>query len=139
MTQHSPCYSAVSSSLTNFLPDCSNYSPFWHTHYHVLGINTALVLWTLYQATPLETMLHCCSALLQNLVGNSGIMQCLEEAEQKAEASVDVPPPLQIVILVPFCIFSLYLYPLSAPFSILSLLPFLNSPRLSTFPSFFSD
>ena len=40
-------------------------------------------------------------------------MQCLE-AEQQAEASVDVPyPPLQIVNSVPF---SLYLYPLSAPF-----------------------
>ena len=41
-------------------------------------------------------------------------MQCLEEAEQQAEASVDVPyPPLQIINSVPF---SLYLYPLSAPF-----------------------
>ena len=43
--------------------------------------------------------------------------QCLEEAEQQAEASSDVPPPLQIVISIPFCLlFSLYLYPLSAPF-----------------------
>ena len=43
-------------------------------------------------------------------------MQC-SEAEQQAEASVDVPyPPLQIVNSVPFCLFSLYLYPLSAPF-----------------------
>ena len=40
--------------------------------------------------------------------------QCLEEAEQQAEASVDVPyPPLQIVNSVPFF---LYLYPISAPF-----------------------
>ena len=39
------------------------------------------------------------------------------EAEQQAEASVDVPyPPFQIVNSVPFCLFSLYLYPLSAPF-----------------------
>ena len=39
--------------------------------------------------------------------------QCLEEAEQQAEASVDVPyPPLQIVNLAPFCLFSF----LSAPF-----------------------
>ena len=43
-------------------------------------------------------------------------MQCIE-AEQQAEASVNVPyPPLQIVNSVPFCLFSLYLYPL----------PFLN-------------
>ena len=44
-------------------------------------------------------------------------MQCLEEAEQQAEASVDVPyPPLQIVNSVTFCLFSLYLYPLPALF-----------------------
>ena len=48
-------------------------------------------------------MLHCCRTLLQNLVGNSGETQCLEEAEQRAEASGDVPPPpLQIVISTPF-------------------------------------
>ena len=28
VTQHSSCYSAVSASLTNPFPDCSNYSPF---------------------------------------------------------------------------------------------------------------
>ena len=55
--------------------------------------------------------------LLQNLVGDSGETQCLEEAEQQAEASVDVAYlPLQIVNSVPFCLFSLYLYPLSTPF-----------------------
>ena len=27
-----PCYSAVSASLTNSLPDSSNYLPFCHTH-----------------------------------------------------------------------------------------------------------
>ena len=45
-------------------------------------------------------------------------MQYLEEAEQQAEASVDVPyPPLQIVNQFPFVSFlSSYLYPLSAPF-----------------------
>ena len=35
-----------------------------------------------------------------------------------AEVSADVPPPLQIVISVPICLFSLYLYPLSTPFLI---------------------
>ena len=75
-------------------------------------------------------ILHCCCALLQNLVRNSGATQCLEEAEQQTEASVDVPyPPLQIVNSVPFCLFSLYLYPPSAPF-----LSPLSSPSP---PSFF--
>ena len=47
-------------------------------------------------------LLHCCCALLQNLVGNS------EEMRKQAEASVDVPyPPLQIVNSIPFCLFSL--------------------------------
>ena len=59
-------------------------------------------------------------------------MQCLEEAEQQAVASVDVPyPPLQIVNSVPFCLFSLYLYPLSAPF--------LNPLASPSPPSFSSD
>ena len=31
VTQHSPCYSAVSASLVKPSPDCSNYSPFCHT------------------------------------------------------------------------------------------------------------
>ena len=54
----------------------------------------------------------------------------LEEAELQAEASGDVPPPpLQIVIYIPFCLFlvSLSIYPLSAPF--------LN-PLSSPFPHF---
>ena len=120
VTQRSPCYSAVSSSLMNPLPDCSNYSPFCHTHYltpdqyftSLFGPDT-LPSWRL--------ILHCCSALLQNLVGNSGEMQCLEEAEQQAETSVDVPyPPLQIVNLVFFLSISILSL---LPFSILSLLP----------------
>ena len=51
-------------------------------------------------------------------------MQCFEEAEQQAEASVDVPyPPLQIINSVPF-VFFLSISVLSLlPFSILSLLP----------------
>ena len=128
VTQHSPCYSAVSYSLMNPLPDRSNYLPFCHTHYPILRINQYFT--GLFESDPLQLrsrlILYCCSALLQNLDGNSGEMQCLEEAEQQAEASVDVPPPpLQIVISVPFCLFSLY--PLSAPF--------LN-PLSSPFPHF---
>ena len=86
-----------------------------HPHYPILWINTSLLSsgQTLYQA---GLIFHCCSALLQNVVGNSGKTQCFEEAEQHADTSVDVPPPLQIVISFSFCLFSLYLYPLSAPF-----------------------
>ena len=102
VTQRSPCYSAVSALLMNPLPDRSNYliiRHFCHTHTSH-GINTSIVSsgQTLYQAAPMEIILHCCSALLQNLVGSSGETQCLEEAEQQAQASVDVPySPLQIV------------------------------------------
>ena len=54
---------------------------------------------------------------LYSSISHVAIMQRLEEAEQQAEASVDVPyPPLQIVNSVFFCLFSLYLYSLSAPF-----------------------
>ena len=60
-------------------------------------------------------------------------MQCLEEAEQQAEASVGVPySSLQIVNSVPLCLFSLYLYPISAPF--VNPLSFPSPP-----PSFSSD
>ena len=53
---------------------------------------------------------------------------------KQAEASVDVPyPPLQIVNSIPFCLFSLNLYPLSAPF-----LNPLSSPSPPS-PSFSSD
>ena len=45
------------------------------------------------------------------------VPQYLEEAEQQAEASGDIPPPLlQTVISTPFCLFPSPLYPLSAPF-----------------------
>ena len=135
VTHRSPCYFAVSASLINPLPDCSNYLPFCLTHYlHSPDQHfTSLTGQTLYQAATLETITSVlyCSSLLQNLVRNSGIMQCLEEAEQQAEASVDVPPlPYEIVISVLFCLFTLYFF--SAHFSILSILPFLISTSLST-------
>ena len=111
MTQCSPCYSAVSASLMDHLPDCSNYSPHSPNQYF-----TSLVGLTLYQTTLLETN----TSLLQHFTAEvfRDIPQCLEEAEQ-ADASGDVPPPLlQIVISTPFCLFlnSLSLYHLSAPF-----------------------
>ena len=84
---------------------------------------------TLYQAAPLETNTLLLQRFTAEIVGNSGETQCLEEAEQQAEESVDVPPPLQIVISVPFCLFSLYLYPLLSQTSLFSLSSFpLASP-----------
>ena len=100
--QCSPCYSAVSALLMSPLPDHSNDLP--HPLPHSGWINTSLVSsgQTLYQAALLETI----TAAAQNLVGKSGETQCLDKAEQQAEASVDVPyPPLQIVNSVPFVSF----------------------------------
>ena len=69
-------------------------------------------------------ILHSCSASLQNLVGNSGETQCLKEAEQQAEAHVDVPyTPFQIVNSVSFVSFLSFSILSLLPFSILSLLP----------------
>ena len=137
VTQRSPSYSAVSALLTNPLPDHCNHSPLCHTHYQYTSLVSSGQ--TLYQAASWRLILQ--SSMLQhfteNLVGNS------EKAEQQAEASVDVPyPPLQIVNSVPFCLFSLYLYPLSAPFlnrlsslsppSLLSLLIILCLPKIKS-------
>ena len=104
VTQSNPCYAF-------FLIDepFTNYSPFYHTHYPILRINTSLASsgQTLYQAALLETN----TSLLQRFTAESSreLRRNAEEAEQLAEASVDVPPPpLQIVISVPFCLFSLY-------------------------------
>ena len=64
VTQRSPCYSAVSASLTNPLLDCFNYSPFCHTHYFILP---RLAGQTLYQAALLETN----TSLLQRFIAES--------------------------------------------------------------------
>ena len=121
VTQRSSCYSAVSSSLTNPLPDCSNYSPFCHTHY----LTPDQYFTSLFGVTkPLcwRIILHCCSTLLQNLVGNSGEMQCLEEAEQQTEVC-------RCSLSSSNCkLSSLFLYPLSAPF--LNPLSFPSPPSL---------
>ena len=109
LIQCNPCYSAVSALLTNPLSDCSNYSPLLpHPLPHSGSICTSLVSsgQTLYQAAPL----HCCSTLLE-FSREFRRNACLEEAEQQAEASVDVPyPPLQMVNSVALCLFSLSLW-----------------------------
>ena len=129
VTQHSPCYSAVSSSLTNPLTACSNYSPFCHPTTS-LRFNTSLVSsgQTLYLAALLETN----ASLLKRFTAESSReLRRNAVPRQQAEASVDVPyPPLQIVNSVLFCLLSLYLYLLTAP-----LLNSLSSPSPPSFIS----
>ena len=126
MIQCSSCYSTVSALLTNPLPDRSNDSsllphPLAHSGSILHLVSSGQ---TLYQAAPLEnntslllliwrSRLCCCSALLQNLTQEK--RSALRNNKQR---QVSVPyPPLQIVnYSVTFCLFSLYLYPLSAPF-----------------------
>ena len=86
VTQHSPCYSAVSALLTNPLPDRSNYSPLCHTHY--LTPNQYFTI-TVSSGEPFTNplrwrlILHCCSALLLNLVGNSEKRSALRKLNNK--------------------------------------------------------
>ena len=124
--QCSPCYSVVSALLTNPLPDHSNYSPLFASCTTSLRIKTSLVSsgQTLYQAALLKNNTSLLQRLLQNLFGNSGEMKLNNKQRQ-----MSVPyPPLQIVNSVIFCLFSLYLYSLSAPF--LNLLSTPSPPSL---------
>ena len=127
----SPCYSAVSALLMNPLPDHSNYSPLCHTHY--LTLDQYFIVssgQTLYQATSWRLILQI--SLLQRFTAESSRgTQCFEEAEQQAEASVDVS--LEILNSFPFCLFSFYLYPLLYSLYQSSLF------SLSPIPSFSSD
>ena len=114
VTQRSPCYSAVSALLMNPLPDHSNYSPLCHTHYLTPGS----ILHSFFRPDPLpsreletNTSKFTAAVLYCRILSQT---QCLEEAEQHTEASVDVS--LEILNSFPFCLFSLYLYPLSTPF-----------------------
>ena len=123
VTQHSPCYSAVSSTLTNTLPDCSNYLPFCHTHYFTpdqyftslcrLDPFTKPLRWRL--------ILHCCSTLLQNLVGNSGETQCFEVAER--QVSMFLILNFKLLTRFPFVSFLSISILSLLHFSILSLFP----------------
>ena len=71
MPQHIPCYSAVSASLTKPIPDCSNYSPFCHTNYLILWINTSLVLQARPFTKPLRWSLETNTSLLQRFTAES--------------------------------------------------------------------
>ena len=113
----------------NPLPDCSNYSPLCHTHY--LTPDQYFIVssgQTLYHAS---WRLILQSSLLQRFTAESSQgTQCLEEAEQQAEASVDVL--LKFLIHFPFVSFSLSL---SSLYSLSQSSLF----SLSPIPSFSSD
>ena len=96
----------------NPLPDRSNYSPLSP---HPLPHSTSLVSSGKTLTEQLRWKLISTS-LLQRFTAESS-RELRRDALKQAEASVDVPyPPLQIVNSITYCLFSLYLYPLSAPF-----------------------
>ena len=68
----------------------------------------------------METILHCCSALLQNLVGSSGETQCLEWTTSRGKCRCSLSSSSNCFLYVSF--FSISILSL-LPFSILSLLP----------------
>ena len=147
VTQHSPCYSAVSALLMNPLPDCSN------RHFATLITSffagsilhfTSLAGPTLYQAAPLETN----TSLLQHFTAESTWELMSLEVYCSALRKLNNKQRQVVMFLLfklssqlPFVSFSfLSISVLSLlPFSILSLLPFLISPSLSTIPSFSPD
>ena len=141
MTQCSPCYSAVSSSLMKPLPDCSNYSPFSHTHYPTLSINTSLVSsgHTLYQAAPLEKN----TSLLQRFTAEFS-PEVMSSEEYRSSLRKLNHKQRQVILLFklssqfPFVSFSFLSISIISllPFSIL---PFLIFPSHTTIPSISSD
>ena len=126
-TQRSPCYSAVSASLMN-----------------------QIVLIICHFATPTTSfsgsILNCCTAeSSRELISSEEYRSALRKLNNKQRQVVMflLLFKLSSQLLFLFSLFSLFLYPFSIlsllPFSIHSLLLFLNSPSLSTIPSFSSD
>ena len=121
VTQRSPCYSAVSALLMNPLPDRSNYSPLYHTHY--LTPDQYFIVssgQTLYQAASWRLILQ--SSLLQRFTAESSReLSALRKLNNKQrQVSMFL---LKFLIHFPFVSF-LFISILSLlPFSILSLLP----------------
>ena len=119
VTQHSPCYSAVSALLMNPLPDRSNYSPVCHTHY--LTPDQYFVVssgQTLYQAASWRLILQ--SSLLQRFTAESSWeLSALRKLNNKRQVSMFL---LKFLIQFPFVSFLSISILSLLPFSILSLL-----------------
>ena len=142
MTQHSPCYSAVSASFMNPLPDCSSNSPFFHTHYLIQSL--VFPGQTLYQAALLETtsLLQCFTAESnRELMSSKEYHRALRKLNNKQRQVVMFLLLFKLSSQLPCVSFSFLSISILSllPFSMLSLLPFLISTSLSTIPSFFSD
>ena len=134
-----PCYSAVSSSLTISLPDCSNYLPFCHTHYNQYFTS-------LFGQDPLSSRFagdyyyfHCFSALLQNKSGIWEKHSTLRKLNNKQKQVLIFLLPFKMSSQFPFVSFLSISVLSLLPFSILSLLPFLIYASLSTISSFSFD
>ena len=113
----------------NPLPDRSNYSPLCHTHY--LTPDQYFIVSSGQTLYHVSLRLILLSSLLQRFTAESSRgTQCLEEAEQQAEASADVL--LKFLIHFPFVSFSLSL---SSLYSLSQSSLF----SLSPIPSFSSD
>ena len=109
VTQRS--HSAVSAWLVNPLPDRYNYSPLCHTHYTYPNQEYFIVSsgQTLYQAASWRLIftVQCFTA------ESSQELSALRKLNNKRQVSMFL---LKFLIQLPFCLFSLYLYPLSTPF-----------------------
>ena len=118
VTQRSPCYSAVSASLMNPLSDYSNYSPFCHTHYLILWINTSL--------------LQCFTAESSwELMSSEEYRSALRKLNNKQRQVVIFLPSSSNFFSTPFCLF------LFSHFSLpLSSLCSLSRSALFSFSSF---
>ena len=133
VTQHSPCYSAVSVLLMNPVPDRFNYSPLYHTHYHNPDqYFTSSSGQTLYQAASWILILQ--SSLLQRFtVESSRELSALRKLNNKQrQVSMFLILLFKLLAQFPFVSFlSISILSLLL-FSILSLLPL-------TIPTFSSD
>ena len=142
VTQRSPCYSALSASLMNFLPFATSTTSF--------RINTSLVSRARPFTKPLRwrLLVHCCSSLLQNLVGNSCLRRRSRKLNNKHGQEVMFHLLFKLSSQLPFVSFSFLslstLFFLSLSLSSLSSLSqsslfFFSSFPLSTIPSLSSD
>ena len=122
VTQHSPCYSAISALLTNPLPDRSNYSPLYHTHY----LTPDQYFTSLFRPDPLpsrELRLILQSSLLHRFTAESSReLSALRKLNNK-QRQVLMFLILLIKLLTQFPFVSLLSILSLLPFSILSLLP----------------
>ena len=133
VTQRSPCYSAVSSSLVDPLPDCSNWHFATPTTLLSSQINASLVSsgQTLYQAYPLENIYF---TLLQRFTAESSRELSLRRYRSALRKLNNKQRQVVMFLLfklssqLPFASFSFLSILSLLPFSILSLLPFLTSP-----------